>query len=358
MKKRVTAAVMAFVMLLTLTGCQSKEAKAVDETIAAIGTVTLESEEAIRAARNAYESLSAEDREDLKNADALTEAEETLRILQVIDAIDRLPHINLKHKNKLDEVMGMYEAIPTERRSEVTNYGKLQKAFSSWYALAYSEAETLYEENDLDGAMEYYQQLPKGYEEADARMAEIQPKLQLAKARRALFGTWTWDEEFAKASDGTSYPADFQTITFSEDDRPYSSYSIYGNAFGAKVETVTVSDDLLSQSAITEYYPGCIEQCKSTTASNIDYSTSSLFDDDGNVRSADDMETVPVPDGEYAVLVGGPYMSLTGSYQLRHSCKIEYHFQKDGRLRVEYFLRDVTKGTDRKANMTFYYTAE
>ncbi len=358
MKKRITAAILALFMLLTLTGCQSKEAKAVDEAITAIGTITLDSEEAIKAARTAYDELSGEDRESLKNADALFEAEGTLRILQVIDSIDHLPHINLKHRDKLDEIMGMYEDIPSERRSEVTNFDKLQKAFASWYALAYNEAETLYGENDLEGAMEYYQQLPKGYEETDARIAEIQPRLQLAKARKALFKTWTWDGEYAEASDGNRYPADFQTIAFSDDDRAYSSYSIYGNAFSAKVETITVSDDMLSRSAMTEYYPGCIEQCKSTTASNIDHSSSSLFDDDGNIRSMDDLETVPVSDDEFVVLVGGPYMSLTGSYQLRHSCKIEYHFQKDGKLRVEYLLRDVTKGTDRRANMAFYYTAE
>ena len=50
MKKRITVALLALFMLLTLTGCQSKEAKAVDEAITAIGTVTLDSEEAIKAA--------------------------------------------------------------------------------------------------------------------------------------------------------------------------------------------------------------------------------------------------------------------------------------------------------------------
>ena len=357
MKKRVAAAFLVLAMAFSLVGCQSKEAKAVDAAIAAIGTVTLESKDAIETARAAYDSLSGEDRESLKNTEALFEAEESLLILEVIDMIDRLPHINLNHKAKLDDIAGQYDRISPERQAEVTNYEKLQKAYDTWYAIAYGVAEGLYEEEDLEAALEYYVQLPKGYEEADARIAEIKPKIELANARKALYKTWVWDGEYAAASDGNSYPADFRTITFSEDDSSFNTYSIYGSLFSMKVETSTVESDLLAKGALSSYYPGCIEKLKSNTASNHDSSVS-IFDDAGNLIPSEQWATLPVPENEYAVVQGGPYMNLTNSYQLQRYCKIEYHFQKDGKMRVEYYLRDLTGGTERNAHMSFYYTEE
>lgn len=357
MKKKVTAALLALAMAFSLAGCQSKEAKAADAAIAAIGTVTLESKDAIETARAAFDSLSGEDRESLKNTETLLEAEESLLILQVIDMIDRLPHINLDHKAKLDDIAGQYDRISPERQAEVTNYEKLQKAYDTWYAIAYDVAEGLYEEENLEAAMEYYVQLPKEYEEAAARIAEIKPKIELANARKALYKTWIWNGEYAEAGDGKSYPADFRTITFSEDDSSFTTYSIYGNLFSIKVETSTVESDLLAQGALTDYYPGCIETLKSSTASNHD-SAVSIFDDAGNLIPSEQWATLPVAENEYAVVQEGPYMNLTSSYKLQRYCKIEYHFQRDGMMRVEYYLRDLTGRAERNAHMSFYYTEE
>ena len=61
---------------------RSEEAKAADDLIAAIGTVTLESEEAIKAAEMAVNALSAEEKATLRKQDALTSARKTFNTLR------------------------------------------------------------------------------------------------------------------------------------------------------------------------------------------------------------------------------------------------------------------------------------
>ena len=88
MKKRtlsLTALILA--LCLALTGCgQSEEAKAADELIAAIGEVTLESEAQIIEAEEAVAALSEEDRNSLKNDQTLTDARAAYEALVVDQA--------------------------------------------------------------------------------------------------------------------------------------------------------------------------------------------------------------------------------------------------------------------------------
>ena len=75
-KKAVSLA--ALLLALSLTACgKSEEAQAVDDQIAAIGTVSLDSEDAIAAAEDALSGLSEEDREQVENQAVL----ETLQAL-------------------------------------------------------------------------------------------------------------------------------------------------------------------------------------------------------------------------------------------------------------------------------------
>ena len=65
-KKFGTLCLTALILALMLSGCgQSEAAKAVDDQIAAIGEVTLDSEAAITAAEQAVEGLEEAERESL-----------------------------------------------------------------------------------------------------------------------------------------------------------------------------------------------------------------------------------------------------------------------------------------------------
>ena len=74
--KRILSLVLALAMILSLAACASKSeaAIAVDEQIAAIGEVTLDSGDAIAAAEAAMAALSEDDLKDLEGQQALTDA--------------------------------------------------------------------------------------------------------------------------------------------------------------------------------------------------------------------------------------------------------------------------------------------
>jgi len=70
--KRAICAVLAFIMLLSLSACgRSAEAKAVDELIKQIGTVTLDSENAIIAAETAFSMLTEEQKSEVRRYEKL-----------------------------------------------------------------------------------------------------------------------------------------------------------------------------------------------------------------------------------------------------------------------------------------------
>ena len=70
--KRIAALVLAFISLMSLSACgKSKAAKAADELIISIGTVTLDSETDIIKAEEAVAALSSKDLEDLENIELL-----------------------------------------------------------------------------------------------------------------------------------------------------------------------------------------------------------------------------------------------------------------------------------------------
>lgn len=73
--KKTIALTMTLMLCLSLCSCKSKEAKAVDELILAIGTVNSESLDPIVSAKQSYENLSESDKEDVEQYDVLLAAE-------------------------------------------------------------------------------------------------------------------------------------------------------------------------------------------------------------------------------------------------------------------------------------------
>ena len=109
-----------------------KAAKAVDDMIDAIGEVTLESEEAIAAARAAYEALTEAQKAEVKSYDKLTAAEARLADLKaakaVDDMIDAIGEVTLESENAIDAARAAYEALTEAQKAEVKSYDKLTAA--------------------------------------------------------------------------------------------------------------------------------------------------------------------------------------------------------------------------------------
>ena len=106
-----------------------KAAKAVDDMIDAIGEVTLESEEAIAAARAAYEALTEAQQAEVKSYDKLTAAEARLADLKaakaVDDMIDAIGEVTLESEGAIDAARAAYEALTEAQQAEVKSYDKL-----------------------------------------------------------------------------------------------------------------------------------------------------------------------------------------------------------------------------------------
>ena len=109
-----------------------KAAKAVDDMIDAIGEVTADSEEAVQAARAAYDALTDAQKAEVKNYDVLTAAERRLANLQAIlpveDKIDAIGEVTLDSENAIQAARAAYDALTEEQKAEVKNYDVLTAA--------------------------------------------------------------------------------------------------------------------------------------------------------------------------------------------------------------------------------------
>lgn len=103
----------------------------VDELIAAIGEVTLDSGDAIKEARYAYDGLSDIQKSLVQHPEILEEAEQKydeLCAAEVVAAIASMGEITMDSLELLQKIQTMYDSLTENQKTFVTNYGKLQEA--------------------------------------------------------------------------------------------------------------------------------------------------------------------------------------------------------------------------------------
>ena len=129
----------------------------VEKKIDAIGTVTLDSEEKIKAARKAYDALTAAQKKLVDNYSKLTDAEKKLEQLKasdedkkkaqevkkLIDAIGE--NIALATEWKIKEARTAYDALTAQQKALVDNYEKLTTAENKLARLKMPSAEEVYQ---------------------------------------------------------------------------------------------------------------------------------------------------------------------------------------------------------------------
>ena len=109
--------------------------------INAIGEVTAESGDKIKAAREAYNKLSATDKDRVSNYAKLTAAEEAYAKLldKAVDelekAINALGNVTLDSKEKIEAARKAYDALPYAYKQKVENYTKLADAEKAYEEL-------------------------------------------------------------------------------------------------------------------------------------------------------------------------------------------------------------------------------
>ena len=124
-----------------------KAAKAVDDMIDAIGEVTLESEGAIDAARAAYEALTEAQQAEVKSYDKLIAAEARLAVLKpakpVEKLIDAIGEVTLGSESAIAAARTAYDNLTEAQQAEVKNYDKLTAAEAAYARLLAEQSERL-----------------------------------------------------------------------------------------------------------------------------------------------------------------------------------------------------------------------
>ena len=173
--EKLTAAEEAYTALV-----DAAAAKAVDDLIDAIGEVTLESGDAIKAARAAYDALTDTQKELVKNYEKLTAAEEAYTALvdaaaakAVDDLIDAIGEVTADSGDAIKAARAAYDALTDTQKELVKNYEKLLAA------------EELYEELTASAAaiaQKAAEEAKQAQEEAEAAQKAAEEAAEAAKA--------------------------------------------------------------------------------------------------------------------------------------------------------------------------------
>jgi hypothetical protein len=116
----------------------------VNEEIAAIGTVTLNSKEDITDAKKAYDNLPDNDKEKVKAYDDLVSAEKTYEELSVkncIELIDDIGQVTLDSEDKINAAKKAYNLLFSDSKNDITNYDALKAASEEYKKLVEEEEE-------------------------------------------------------------------------------------------------------------------------------------------------------------------------------------------------------------------------
>ena len=173
--EKLTAAEEAYTALV-----DAAAAKAVDDLIDAIGEVTADSGDAIKAARAAYDALTDTQKELVKNYEKLTAAEEAYTNLvdaaaakAVDDLIDAIGEVTADSGDAIKAARAAYDALTDTQKELVKNYEKLLAA------------EELYEELTASAAaiaQKAAEEARKAQEEAEAAQKAAEEAVEAAKA--------------------------------------------------------------------------------------------------------------------------------------------------------------------------------
>ena len=135
--KKVAIVLVLLVFVCMMIACgKSREAKNVEQLIRDIGTVTIDSEDAISVAEKAYNDLPEELKGQVGNYDSLLEARSTydsLEAKEVDDLISSIGKVTLDSLSKIQEAEELYQKC--HRKENVNNYDDLQKARTSYNSI-------------------------------------------------------------------------------------------------------------------------------------------------------------------------------------------------------------------------------
>ena len=200
-----------------------------ESKISAIGDVTLDSKDAIKDARDTYDALTDDQKKQVTNCDVLETAEAKLSDLQVENVknkIDGIGEVTLSSSSTIKAARSAYNALTADQKKQVTNYDVLQKAESELSDLQKADAVvtkiknigkvTLKSESKIKQARTAYNKLTDKQktlvtnydvlEKAEKDLADLKAADQVSKNITNI-GTVTLESEDAIKEARTAYDA-------------------------------------------------------------------------------------------------------------------------------------------------------
>lgn len=135
---------LALVMVLSLSACgKSKAAQGVDDQISAIGEVTLDSADKIAEAESALAGLTEEDRKQVSRADELVKDRVAYEALVVEETINAIGTVTLDSGDAIQAAKDMLKKLSKEDAARVTNADALKTAAETLKTLKKEQTEAL-----------------------------------------------------------------------------------------------------------------------------------------------------------------------------------------------------------------------
>ena len=242
----------------------------------------------------------------------------------VEDEIASLPSVSLDSLSGLEKAKELYESLPGELQKRVDYFSELEKAFSDYHALVYEKAEQLYSEGSEEEALDYYNMLPSNYEESSNRIAEIQASISLREGQEMLCSsTWIWDGVYGEGSDGSRYPADYNKLSFRRDEMDKIFIDMGIPAFSVIVSTELVDPSVRKESLLNPLPNGYEDEI---SAGNMDLKT---FDFKTEIPEGDQ---VWVSSGRFVKSSGWTYnLSIDFHLQEDGRLRLDYNLHTAGK---------------------------
>ena len=126
---------LAILMFFSFTGCKKASVRKVEKSIKKIGVVSVEKETLIQNAREAFDLLTVDEKDDVENAADLEDAESQLAVCKVDALIDGVGDFDDTTAEKIAQIEDEIKKLSTTQKSNLVNchaYEEIKSAYRVW----------------------------------------------------------------------------------------------------------------------------------------------------------------------------------------------------------------------------------
>ena len=230
MKQVLRSALVFFILLSALTGCKKSSVRKVEKSIEKIGVVSVEKETLIQNAREAFDLLTVDEKDDVENAAALEDAESQLAVCKVDALIDGVGDFDDTTAEKIAQIEDEIKKLSTTQKSNLVNsqaFEEIKSAYRVWcveQAIAENcklEEMTYADKQDVQKAQVQYDELTED-EQGRVQNAELlQDAVRKIDELALEVLTKDLDIEAMKTIISTGFSGNQITYTLDKENRNY-----------------------------------------------------------------------------------------------------------------------------------------